>query len=291
MEFQEKTFNQRDISLNYAEGPATGPALVLLHGGSARWQSWDSILPQLSQRWHVFAPDLRGHGKSGWAKQYRLKDFAADLASFLADVVKAPALLFGHSLGGMIALYTAAQYPEGILGLIVGDAPLNRDTFRATIEGTRERLSTWADLAGGQVPLAEVIERLKNSSIEGNGDGPKGTLRQVWGENNPVFTWLGENLFLHDPAMLLALLDDLDAVTEGYHMNTLLPLVRCPVLLLQGDPNNGGVMSDIEIARAVQLLAHPTVIRLEGVSHVFHNETPEKVLQAVEPFLGLLTAA
>jgi pimeloyl-ACP methyl ester carboxylesterase len=286
MDFQEQTFFTGDAAINYVEGPAAGPALVLLHGGSARWQSWESILPQLTRRWHVFAPDLRGHGKSDRTPQYRLQDFAADTAAFLGGVVNEPAFLFGHSLGGMVALYTAAQYPDGIRAVLVGDAPLNRDTFRATIEGSRERLASWAEIAGGQIPLTEVIAHLKDAPIETPGNNSPNTMRQVWGEENPVFPWLGENLFHNDPAMLHALLEDLEAVTAGYHMNTLLPQVRCPVLLLQGDPNAGGVMTDIEIARAVQLLPYPTVVRLDGVSHVFHNEAPQKVLDAVEPFLG-----
>jgi len=63
--FKERTFDTGEVILNYAEGPASGPPLVLLHGFTGRWQGFLPLLPALSLRWHVYAPDYRGHGKSG----------------------------------------------------------------------------------------------------------------------------------------------------------------------------------------------------------------------------------
>src|ERR1700691_217022 len=60
----ERTFDTDEVRLNYAEGPANGPPLVLIHGLGRRWQVFLPIIPALSLRWHIFAPDLRGHGKS-----------------------------------------------------------------------------------------------------------------------------------------------------------------------------------------------------------------------------------
>src|SRR6266851_3618379 len=71
----EQRFHTGIVDLNYGEGEASGPPLVLLHGGSLRWQSFLPLIPDLSQHWHVYAPDLRGHGLSGRvAGSYRLRD-------------------------------------------------------------------------------------------------------------------------------------------------------------------------------------------------------------------------
>ena len=60
------------------------PTLVLLHGGSARWQSWEPLLGDFAATMHVFAPDLRGHGRSSWlASHYRLLDYTADIGFIL----------------------------------------------------------------------------------------------------------------------------------------------------------------------------------------------------------------
>ena len=59
----ERQFDTGAVTLNYAEGPASGPPLVLLHGLSYRWQSWLAVMPTLALRWHLYAPDLRGFGR------------------------------------------------------------------------------------------------------------------------------------------------------------------------------------------------------------------------------------
>ncbi|MBI3965025.1 MAG: alpha/beta fold hydrolase [Chloroflexi bacterium] len=56
----------------------------MLHGGSARWQEFEPLIPALAERWHALGPDFRGHGKFGWTpKRYRLRDYAADTVGFL----------------------------------------------------------------------------------------------------------------------------------------------------------------------------------------------------------------
>ena len=101
-QISEKTFNTGTIDIHYAEGPENGPAVVLLHGGSANWQYCRGLIEVLGVHWHVFAPDLRGHGKSGrvpWG--YSVRAFAEDIGAFLQQV-SGPAALFGHSLGGVV---------------------------------------------------------------------------------------------------------------------------------------------------------------------------------------------
>ncbi len=89
--FKEQPFDAGVVTLNYAEGPAAGPPLVLLHGGSARWQAWETIIPDLDGQWHLYALDLRGHGRSGRVPmRYRLQDYADDLIAFLERRVAEP---------------------------------------------------------------------------------------------------------------------------------------------------------------------------------------------------------
>src|SRR5262245_31681431 len=121
----ERQAQTGEVSINYAEGPPNGRPVVVLHGGAARWQYGEALLRLLAERWHVYAPELRGHGHSGHvAGRYSLRDYARDIAAFLAEVVREPAVLYGHSLGGEIAVMVAAEHPTLVRALIVGDAPL-----------------------------------------------------------------------------------------------------------------------------------------------------------------------
>src|SRR5258708_28450299 len=109
----ERIFDTGEVRLNYAEGPAHGPPLVLLHGLGRRWQVFLPVIPALSLRWHIFAPDLRGHGKSSHvARGYHGPQYSKDIARLLRERVSGPAVLFGPSLGGMLPLQLPSHLPD-----------------------------------------------------------------------------------------------------------------------------------------------------------------------------------
>jgi pimeloyl-ACP methyl ester carboxylesterase len=264
MEFHEHTFNTGEVTIHYVEGPAAGPPLVLLHGGSLRWQSFEPIMPDLAEDWHLYAPDFRGHGKSGRVPAaYRLQDYANDTSAFLQQQVAEMAVIFGHSLGGMVALLVAAQIPERIRAVIVGDTPLTAEDWLAHLKRTRDDLVVWRDLAGGTHSVEEISEKVGNQ-------------------------WAAQNLYLNDPDMLSILIDDPESAAAGYEAAQMLPAIRCPVLLLQADPQAGGILPDTEVEQGLALLTKPAHIRLEGVGHGLHNEHKDVVLQAIKGFLQTL---
>ena len=190
MDIKEHTFNTGAVTINFAEIPSAGIPLVLLHGGNARWQAFGSILAEFVN-WHIYAPDFRGHGKSGWApRRYRLQDYKDDIIAFLRETVRQPAYLFGHSLGGIVALMVASQCPEGIRAIVVGDAPLSRQTWRDALLPSLDRLHAWRNFCGGQKSLNEIIEFLKDSPIEEPGKSEPVLMRNVMGEESPVFEFL-----------------------------------------------------------------------------------------------------
>jgi magnesium chelatase accessory protein len=82
-----------------------GPDLLLLHGTGAATHSWAGLAPLLAQRFRVIAPDLPGHGYSGYSAQARsLPGMATALGALLAELDVAPALIVGHSAGAAVAV-------------------------------------------------------------------------------------------------------------------------------------------------------------------------------------------
>jgi pimeloyl-ACP methyl ester carboxylesterase len=284
VEIKESTFDTGAVILNYAEVSSPGRPLVLLHGGNARWQAFESILSDLAP-WHIYAPDFRGQGKSGWVpNSYRLQDYTDDTITFLRYRLQEPAYLFGHSLGGIVALLVAAQYPDGVRAVAVGDAPLSSQSWHKVLFQSQDRLAAWRDMSGGQKSIAELIDGLKNTPIEVPDKPGPVSMREVYGEDASVYAWLATNLYQSDPDMLTAILERFESTAAGYEMEAVLPAIRCPVLLLQADPTAGGLMTDAEVEQALPLLARPSHIRLEGVSHVLHNQRKEPVLTALKAF-------
>ena len=281
--FQEATFDTGKVGLNYAESPAAGPPLVMLHGGSGRWQLYSDMLAKLAERCHVYAPDLRGHGKSGWVPWgYTIRDYVEDIGAFLREV-SGPAVLMGHSLGGIIAVATAKAFPDLVRALIVGDAPLDGATWGHLMLNQRGKSEAWRALAGGTHPVEE-IERLLGDAPERNS-----TLREIWGESSPIIHELAERLYTHDPDMLGMLIEDYENVAAGYDMETMLPAIHCPVLLVQADPAAGGALTDEEVQRALPLLADPTHRRFSGMDHMLIYDPKGTPMEAVIAFLSRLS--
>jgi pimeloyl-ACP methyl ester carboxylesterase len=184
----------------------------------------------------------------------------------------------------MVSLLVAAQFPDGVRAVAVGDAPLSSQAWQATSHKNRDRLLAWRDLSGGLKPFDEVVEALKDTPIEVPGRGGSVPMREVAGEDAPVYTWLAANLQQNDPDMLTALLDRREATAAGYEMNSVLPSIQCPALLLQADPTAGGLMTDREVELALPLLDRSQHIRLQGISHILHMERKEPIVQALKAF-------
>ena len=122
----EKNFDTGEVVLNYAEGPQSGPPLVLLHGFKDQWSVFQPMIPPLAADWSVYAVDFRGQGKSGKKPgSYRYRDYYQDVESFIQGNVDEPAVLLGHSLGGIISIMYAARHPEKTRAIVVLDAFMN----------------------------------------------------------------------------------------------------------------------------------------------------------------------
>jgi pimeloyl-ACP methyl ester carboxylesterase len=291
----EHTFDAGAVTVNYvlsAEEPGTqeGSPMVLLHGGSGRWQNLEEILTELAARHRVYAPDLRGHGKSEWTPgTYRIEDYAEDVAAFLREIVGEPAVLFGHSLGGQVAVMVASRYPHLVSALIIGDAPFDREKLRARLALGRERLVAWRDLAGTARSIEEVVEAIKDTPLEVPGKPEPVSARVLYGENHPGHLWMAGNLRGNDPEMLNAVIE-FDEMHAAYDYERLFPQISCPVLIIQANPALGGAISNEEVERALALLPDATVARLEKVGHELFWPEKAPALQAIEQFLDSLPA-
>lgn len=138
--FEEKQSKLPDGSvLNYGEGPANGPALVLLHGQQVSWEDYAPVLPKLAKRYHVYAIDYYGHGGSSKTPdKYSAKAISADIMWFIREHIKQPVVISGHSSGGLLASLVAADAPDLVRGLVIEDAP-----FFSTERGRAESTFAW----------------------------------------------------------------------------------------------------------------------------------------------------
>lgn len=131
---------------------------VLVHGA---WQGgwiWEKVAPLLEEKGHtVHAVDLPGHGRDGRDPAGQdLESYARDLAATLARMPE-PAILVGHSLGGMTISQAACYAPEKVKRLVYVCAFLPRDGQSADGPGNGIKPTDWAAMAaeGKGVTLAD----------------------------------------------------------------------------------------------------------------------------------------
>jgi pimeloyl-ACP methyl ester carboxylesterase len=280
----QKTFQGSAVSLNYVEGPGGGPALLLLHGLTQRWQAFLQLMPQLTQTHHVFAPDFRGHGLSGRAKEgYRGEEYAADVLEFVDRVIGEPVVIFGHSLGGMVGVYVAGCRPSLLQGLIVADSKLFFRTLNGSMYGEMFektlallRESRDFDFLRRSIPLMRLHSPLYGEV----------TMGQLPGCDEPYLSAWARSLSHLDPDAVQMTLDGRSAA--NWSAAQFLPRVKCPTLLIQADPRMGGLMSDDDVKQARELLPDCMHIRMDGLGHSLHMSEAVPVLRVVGNFLMAL---
>lgn len=163
-------------------GPRGAPTVVLLHGWIASGGlNWFTAFEPLGERYHVLAPDLRGHGRGLRARgRFRLADCADDVAALLRERETGPAIVVGYSMGGPVAQLLWHQHPDLVAGMVMC---ATSDRF---VIGDRERIvfATLMAAAVGTTRTGRILGRLpfvpswtRALAIAG---GPRPTQLRTW---------------------------------------------------------------------------------------------------------------
>lgn len=105
------------MSRLYSHSLGVGTPLLFVHGWGMSGNIWESVQENLSAHYRVTWVDLPGYGQSPNTikQQYHLKNLAKELKSLIQE----PTVVAGWSLGGMVAMQLAADYPEYVQKLIL----------------------------------------------------------------------------------------------------------------------------------------------------------------------------
>ncbi len=256
-----------------------GHDIVLLHGGFATHQDWlTGIFQSLSGLGRTIAVDRPGHGLSRRRRNRGApRDQAAQIHEGLRALGVERPVLVGHSLGGLVALAYAEQYPEALSHLVlIGPIafpelrPIEHSMFapRATlIVGP-----VWAGIMAGTLdrPILEIMHRLMFAP-----DKP----HEKWKRSYPWKSIL-------DPDATVATGEDFAAIHPLAPDAKLdIESIRTPAHVLSG-------MADLiveDLRQAVPLgrmLPNARHSRFEGVGHMLHHSKADAVLDAVREALG-----
>ncbi|MCX4835001.1 alpha/beta hydrolase [Streptomyces sp. NBC_01016] len=112
------------VELNVALA-GSGPAVLLLHGFPHTWELWTDVMADLSDRYRVIAPDLRGFGASSRAESgYDAGTLAEDAAALLGALGVSSAAVVGIDAGTPPAFLLALRRPDLVRRLVVMESLL-----------------------------------------------------------------------------------------------------------------------------------------------------------------------
>jgi pimeloyl-ACP methyl ester carboxylesterase len=154
------SFISQRLKLHYVDwGNRGAPPLLLVHGGRDHCRNWDWVAEKLRDRYHIIAPDLRGHGDSAWSPDgnYDMDGFVYDLAQLIHQLDLGPLSIVAHSMGGNIALRYTGLYPDNVRKLVAieGLGPSPKVIAERAKTSYAERFRKWIDdkrQAAGRTP-------------------------------------------------------------------------------------------------------------------------------------------
>ena len=307
--FIEKQATVDGYTINYAEGPDNGPAVLLVHGQGMEWEDYASVLPELARNYHVFAIDCFGHGESEHdPAQYSCKANGDALITFANQVIGEPYTVSGHSSGGIIATYIAAHDTDNVTALVLEDPPL----FRVTPEEAQENAGTfaWYDgyiVAHSFLQQSEVTQYAAWYASHSYLFGLFGNLQGMLADQTAAFcakhpgehitnawvprAWTRGMYFFDDYDPRFG-----DAFYDGSWMadidqEALLRSIECPVVYVKATTRYGddGVLyaatTDEDAARVQECLAECEFIEIDS-GHDIHVEHPDVFIDALNRVAG-----
>ncbi|MET0850453.1 MAG: alpha/beta hydrolase [Candidatus Rokuibacteriota bacterium] len=259
------TLDVDDRRLSYEETGA-GPVALLVHGSPGNARAWARVGERLAGRFRVIAPDLPGYGETTHQPEAEGPDvtFGCELIEALVRYVGPPAVLAGHSYGGVVALAVGlrGRVPVGALALF-------------------EPVAVPALAMAGEPDAYAAAKTVFDDYIARAGAGDHGAVRTM------VDFWFGAGAFARMPEPLTAYMmketasnvRDVTATFRQRYSVEALGKLRMPVTMVVG------ARSPEVTRRIAQAIArhvpHGSVQTLEGANHALTTTHADAVAEAI----------
>jgi len=249
-----------------------GPPLVLLHTLRTQLDMFQHVIPELAQRFRVYALDYPGHGYSDIPQaSYSADYFTGMVGGFLDQLELKNAVLVGESIGGSIALLLAArQHPRvaRVLAINPYDYDAGRGLRRSSLLGNLIFGLNDVPLLGATITrlrLYPIVKAVFEGGVERKEALTPAFARELYRVGNRPGHYRG----------FMSLVHQWPSWERG---RAEYPRIRVPVLLLYGDHDWSRAAEREANAREIPGAQLRTVAR---AGHFLSLDAPEEIIRAV----------
>lgn len=281
--------NLRTLEWGATDAPRTA---FLLHGLTGRAEAFQGLAEKLDPAasipggpWRLLAPDLRGRGASKEiaAEEGGIPEHVRDLLALMDREELERVVLAGHSMGAMVGVYLAAEYPERLLGLVLIDGGSDvTDEIDALIDPSVERLD-------GIYPSREdYLEYMKSQPVFEN-RWDEQLERYFAGDVQP-----GNDGRWYPVVDLETIRKDRERM-HGFPLSGLWSRIRCPTLILLStvglaSPEEGFILPPNDARQMQQIIPDSALVEVEDTNHYdILYSAPSATVEAMRAFLARLT--
>jgi pimeloyl-ACP methyl ester carboxylesterase len=280
-------FSQR-LRLHYVDwGNPDAPPLLLVHGGQDHCRNWDWVAERMRDRFHIIAPDLRGHGDSGWAVGggYDQAAYIYDLAQIVHQTGIAPVTIIAHSLGAGIALNYCGAFPDTVKKVVaiegLGPSPaIAAEQAKHTVD---DRLRMWVKNRrdnSGRAPrryptLDDAVTRMAEENPHLSPQQARHlTIYGAHQNEDGTYSWKFDNHARWGGGVGGLTNDD---------QHRLWGCITAPVLLVRGVDSWA---SDPVVDGRIKHFRDARLVNVENAGHWVHHDQLDVFMRAVDGFLA-----
>jgi len=254
----------------------TGSPLVIVHGLYGSSDNWINIGKRLAEKHTVYMIDQRNHGRSPFANSHTFDNMRNDLEEFFEKHNIEKATLLGHSMGGKVAMWFAADFPEKIEKLVIADiAPKD---YLLLKEDSQFYLHQNILLAMQEIDFSKIksrndVDDFMSQKIDDE------RIRQFLLKNvakdktHHQYKWRVNAEVLYDY---------LDEIVSGVNRNWLedrIPIMSYPVIFIRGMKSKYILPEDEILIK--EIYPDSRIIDIPNAGHWLHAEQPQKFIKAV----------
>jgi pimeloyl-ACP methyl ester carboxylesterase len=145
----------------YYETHGSGRPMILLHGGLGSGEMFGPVLPALAANHQVIVVDLQGHGRTADIdRPIDVRLMADDIAALIDHLGLDRPDLVGYSLGGGVALHTAAKYPAKVRRLVVASANIRPEAIYPEMREQQAQVGAAAAEFLKDTPMYQLYQRV-----------------------------------------------------------------------------------------------------------------------------------